>query len=177
MALARLPTPGPAHKPALQLGDLEAGWPRPLQLGNNQGNAFRIRVRGVRPATATSSSSTATTITTTTTTDDEAASWRAELEGRLGQMKARGFVNYFGSQRLSPHRGWGPDAWEVGRAMLRRDWEAVTRLLLGPREWDSEVGGRFLIVFLKSRDRVPGCADDDVDDVHTHGARPHTHIH
>lgn len=141
---SHLPYPHTTHKPTrtkrqgLELGNLEANWQRPLQPGDNQGNAFRLRVRGVRPATVAAGD--------VEGHDASSSSWRAELEGRLGQVKAGGFLNYFGPQRLSAaHRGAGPEglpaAWEVGRALLRKDWEGVTRLLLGPREGDDAVGG------------------------------------
>lgn len=64
------------------------------------------------------------------------------MEGRLSGVKERGFINLFGPQRLSSPRGLeadAPAAWEVGRALLRKDWDGLLRLLLGPREGDEEV--------------------------------------
>ncbi len=119
----------------LQIGDVEARWPRPLQPGQSQGNAFRLRVRGVRPAAAAAAAS----------HEEEEGVWRAELEKRLGGVQTHGFIHYFGRQRLAAPASsavTAPCAWEVGRALLRRDWDGLLRLLFGPRDGDWEVRSR-----------------------------------
>lgn len=74
-----------------------------LRLGHLRGNRFVIRLRGSPP-------------------------------GRLGDIRQmmeflgrRGVPNYFGSQRFGA-RG---DTWQIGRAMLRQDWQEAIDLMLG----------------------------------------------
>jgi tRNA(Glu) U13 pseudouridine synthase TruD len=117
----------------LQIGDVEAGWPRPLYPGESQGNAFKLRARGVRLAVDSASGD---------EKEEEEKEWRGELERRLDGLKAHGFINFFGRQRLAAPAtagGSGPCAWEVGRALLRQDWDGLLRLLFGPRDGDWEV--------------------------------------
>jgi tRNA(Glu) U13 pseudouridine synthase TruD len=130
---------------------VEAGWRRPLQPGESQGNAFRLRVRGVRPADAAAPAAAGSTDddgrgeATAAAVAEAAACVRRELEERLRAVQAHGFIDYYGRQRLAAPAAaggsGGPCAWEVGRALLRQDWEGLLRLLFGPREGDWEVSG------------------------------------
>lgn len=85
-----------------------------LRVGHLRGNRFRIRVRGVAP--------------------------QAEERARrvFEVLLAKGLPNYFGQQRFG-NRG---DAHIAGRSLLREDWEAAVRRILGhpaPTERNPEV--------------------------------------
>lgn len=55
-------------------------------------------------------------------------------------LRVRGFVNYFGSQRLGNPLAQGQmKTYELGRALLRRDFGEALRILLEPREADMPV--------------------------------------
>lgn len=78
--------------------------------------------------------------------EEDGQAWRAEVEERLRGVRGRGFINYFGPQRLAGRPigegkvGGGACAWEVGRALLRQDWDGLLRLLFAPRQGEKEVG-------------------------------------
>ena len=74
-----------------------------LRLGHLVGNRFTIKVRNTRPDRL------------------------AELQDALALLAAKGVPNYFGRQRF----GGRGDAWAVGRAYLRGDFDEATDLLLG----------------------------------------------
>lgn len=74
-----------------------------LKLGHLKGNRFRIRLRDVDPARA----------------DD--------VRRILETLSVRGVPNYFGPQRF----GLRGDNWQVGRAVLKDDYETAASVLLG----------------------------------------------
>lgn len=74
-----------------------------LRLGHLRGNRFVVRVRGVNP-------------------DD-----LARLQDALAALARRGAPNYFGPQRF----GGRGDAWSVGRAMIRGDYDEALTCVLG----------------------------------------------
>ncbi|KAF8818022.1 hypothetical protein IE077_000325 [Cardiosporidium cionae] len=78
--------------------------PERLQLGHLQGNHFCVALRGV-PCESLSLVDTA-----------------------FNELKERGFVNYFGSQRFGTFE---IKTFEIGAAILCKKWETAVRLILG----------------------------------------------
>ncbi len=74
-----------------------------LKLGHLKGNRFRIRLRDVDPARV----------------DD--------VRRMLEALHTRGVPNYFGPQRF----GLRGDNWQVGRAVLKDDYDLAARVVLG----------------------------------------------
>lgn len=74
-----------------------------LKLGHHKGNRFTIRLRQVDPRRAND----ARTI--------------------VGTLTRRGVPNYFGPQRF----GLRGDTWEIGRALIRRDFDEAMAVMLG----------------------------------------------
>ncbi|MEP0843383.1 MAG: tRNA pseudouridine(13) synthase TruD [Phycisphaerae bacterium] len=74
-----------------------------LRLGHLAGNRFRIRIRGVEPRAV------------------------EQAGAVLEVLSRRGVPNYFGPQRFGA-RG---DTWEIGKALLARDWAEALALMLG----------------------------------------------
>ncbi|KAF8060524.1 leucine--tRNA ligase [Scenedesmus sp. PABB004] len=92
----------------IKLGSFEFV-PDQLSLGQLRGNAFKVLMRDVAPP-------------------DE-----AHVAAAVGELRAKGFINYFGLQRFGT--GAVPTH-AVGAALLRGEWAAATRLILqgGPGE-------------------------------------------
>jgi len=66
-----------------------------------------------------------------------------EITRRLRIVEEKGFINYFGTQRLGDVRVVGRlHPYEVGRALVKRDYQGVVRQLLVPRSGDSQVRRR-----------------------------------
>eukprot|EP00795_Rhopilema_esculentum_P017264 gene17264-8827_t len=79
----------------------------PLKLGDLSGNQFSIVLRNI-----------------SLTASEEL------LSKIIESLRGSGFINYFGMQRF----GSGSVAtFEVGKAVLRSDWESVIKLILSPR--------------------------------------------
>lgn len=74
-----------------------------LKLGHLAGNRFTIKIREVDPARA------------------------SDVRAMMETLNRRGVPNYFGPQRF----GMRGDTWEVGRALLREDYDEMVQVLLG----------------------------------------------
>ncbi len=74
-----------------------------LKLGHHKGNRFIIRLRRVDPARV------------------------GEVRAMLEVLARRGVPNYFGPQRF----GLRGDTWEIGRAMIRQDFDEALAVMLG----------------------------------------------
>ncbi|NLE57366.1 MAG: tRNA pseudouridine(13) synthase TruD [Planctomycetes bacterium] len=74
-----------------------------LKLGHLAGNRFTIKIRDVDPARA------------------------GDVRGMMETLNKRGVPNYFGPQRF----GMRGDTWEVGRALLREEYDEMVQVLLG----------------------------------------------
>jgi len=74
-----------------------------LKLGHLAGNRFTIKIRDVDPARA------------------------GDVRGMMETFNKRGVPNYFGPQRF----GMRGDKWEVGRALLREEYDEMVQVLLG----------------------------------------------
>jgi tRNA pseudouridine13 synthase len=74
-----------------------------LKLGHHKGNRFTIKLRSVDPARA------------------------GDVRAILETLTHRGVPNYFGPQRF----GLRGDTWEIGRAMLRKDFAEALSVMLG----------------------------------------------
>ena len=95
----------------ISVGDLFRRVPKPLQLGDLQGNRFRITLRNVSP------------------TVDAGA-----LHAAMSRLESEGFVNYFGLQRLGKYCvPRSPRPFEIGAALLAKQWKKAVSLLLAPR--------------------------------------------
>jgi tRNA pseudouridine13 synthase len=91
-----------------------------LRIGHLRGNAFRIRIRGVRPDAATVA--------------------RAVID----RLVTCGVPNLFGPQRF----GLRGDSHLIGRAIVRGDAQALCDMLLGgPRETDPHAGRTFRTLY------------------------------
>lgn len=89
--------------------------PNGLTLGDLGGNHFTIVLRNVKDATET------------------------DLEESLSSLKNNGFLNYFGMQRFGTSTVL---THTVGCAIMKKDFELASDLILDPRE-----GGKFLCIF------------------------------
>lgn len=74
-----------------------------LRLGHLAGNRFSIKLREIDPARIT------------------------DVRSVMDLLHRRGVPNYFGPQRF----GMRGDTWEVGRALLREDYDEMVQVLLG----------------------------------------------
>ncbi|XP_068143248.1 pseudouridylate synthase 7 homolog [Drosophila tropicalis] len=82
------------------------------KLGDLQGNRFRIALRHI------------------------AEERRADIELSLESLKQRGFINYYGLQRFG--NSSTVPTYEVGVALLKRDYKLACELILKPRDNDVE---------------------------------------
>ncbi|EDW79554.1 uncharacterized protein Dwil_GK20352 [Drosophila willistoni] len=82
------------------------------KLGDLQGNRFRIALRHI------------------------AKERRADIELSLESLKQRGFINYYGLQRFG--NSSSVPTYEVGVALLKRDYKLACELILKPRDNDVE---------------------------------------
>eukprot|EP00428_Durinskia_dybowskii_P068102 CAMPEP_0170408230 /NCGR_PEP_ID=MMETSP0117_2-20130122/28678_1 /TAXON_ID=400756 /ORGANISM="Durinskia baltica, Strain CSIRO CS-38" /LENGTH=672 /DNA_ID=CAMNT_0010665547 /DNA_START=17 /DNA_END=2035 /DNA_ORIENTATION=- len=96
--------------PTILCGDFEFV-SDPAQLGDGGGNRFEIVLRALN-------------------TSNE-----CEILGACQAMQFSGFVNYFGLQRFG--KG-GTRSHEIGRAILKSDWELCVSLLFTPRDGDRQ---------------------------------------
>ncbi|KAF3705056.1 Pseudouridylate synthase 7 -like protein-like protein [Channa argus] len=97
----------------------------PLRLGRLQGNHFDLVVRDLRPhGTGDAHSSGAHTHTRLA----------ALVEEALENVKARGFVNYYGPQRFGSGQSVQSD--QVGLALLKEDMVSAVRLFFTPEKGD-----------------------------------------
>ncbi|XP_026847877.1 pseudouridylate synthase 7 homolog [Drosophila persimilis] len=83
-----------------------------LKLGDLQGNRFRIALRHI------------------------AKERQADIEVSLESLKERGFINYYGLQRFG--NSASVPTYEVGVALLKRDYKLACELILKPRDTDIE---------------------------------------
>jgi len=74
-----------------------------LKLGHLAGNRFLIRIRDVDPARV------------------------GDVRATMEVLSKRGVPNYFGPQRF----GMRGDTWQIGRALLREDYDEMVQVLLG----------------------------------------------
>ncbi|KAH8408287.1 hypothetical protein KR215_001869 [Drosophila sulfurigaster] len=85
--------------------------PTTLKLGDLQGNRFRIALRHI-------------------TQEQE------HIELALQSLKERGFINYYGLQRFG--NSASVPTYEIGVALLKRDYKLACELILKPRDNDVE---------------------------------------
>ncbi|RLN02234.1 hypothetical protein BBJ28_00000222 [Nothophytophthora sp. Chile5] len=106
----------------------------PMALGGAKGNRFAITIREL---SCKVESSTATI--------------RSTLKSALESVKHRGFVNYFGFQRVGlPSSAVRPH--HIGEKIIAGKWEEAARLLLAPDDCDSEIGARAKRIYLETQD-------------------------
>jgi tRNA(Glu) U13 pseudouridine synthase TruD len=80
-------------------------------------------------------------------TVDESAV-RAAVQFSVEGLSRRGFVNYYGTQRLGdPTVAGALRPYEVGRALLRRDFAEVVRFLLTPYDSEPQVRSRWKLMW------------------------------
>ncbi|XP_071368649.1 pseudouridylate synthase PUS7L-like [Centroberyx affinis] len=97
----------------------------PLRLGRLQGNHFDLVVRDLRPHRASD---------THLAGPDTHAHLAALVQQAVENVKARGFVNYYGPQRFGSGQSVQSD--RVGLALLKEDMESAVRLFFTPEEGD-----------------------------------------
>ncbi|KAG7498113.1 pseudouridylate synthase 7-like [Solea senegalensis] len=98
----------------------------PLRIGRLQGNHFDLVVRDLRPHTASSD--------THFSDADRHTRLAALIKEAVENVKARGFVNYYGPQRFGS--GQSVQADRVGLALLKEDMVSAVRLFFTPEEGD-----------------------------------------
>ncbi|XP_070709828.1 pseudouridylate synthase PUS7L [Pempheris klunzingeri] len=91
----------------------------PLRLGRLQGNHFDLVVRDLRPHGASANTHTRLA---------------ALVKEAVGNVEARGFVNYYGPQRFGSGQSVQSD--RVGLALLKEDMVGAVRLFFTPEEGD-----------------------------------------
>uniref|UniRef100_A0A8D3BFT4 Pseudouridylate synthase PUS7L n=1 Tax=Scophthalmus maximus TaxID=52904 RepID=A0A8D3BFT4_SCOMX len=97
----------------------------PLRLGRLQGNHFDLVVRDLRPHRAGDTHS---------SDADRHTRLAALVKEALENVKARGFVNYYGPQRFGTGQSVQSD--RVGLALLKEDMVSAVRLFFTPEEGD-----------------------------------------
>ncbi|XP_022605205.1 pseudouridylate synthase 7 homolog-like protein isoform X1 [Seriola dumerili] len=95
----------------------------PLRLGRLQGNHFDLVVRDLRPHGASDTHSSGA---------DRHARLAALVKEAVENVKARGFVNYYGPQRFGSGQSVQSD--RVGLALLKEDMVSAVRLFFTPDE-------------------------------------------
>ncbi|XP_037318383.2 pseudouridylate synthase PUS7L isoform X2 [Pungitius pungitius] len=93
----------------------------PLRLGRLQGNHFDLVVRDLRPQGAADGHSSGA---------DSHARLAALVKEAVENVKARGFVNYYGPQRFGSVKSVQSD--RVGLALLKEDMASAVRLFFTP---------------------------------------------
>nr|XP_057933667.1 pseudouridylate synthase PUS7L [Doryrhamphus excisus] len=96
----------------------------PLTLGRLQGNHFDLVVRNVRPHAVDGAHTSA----------EKQRHIASLVEEALENVKARGFVNYYGPQRFGTGQGVQSD--HVGLALLQEDMVTAVRLFFSPEDGD-----------------------------------------
>ncbi|XP_047430638.1 pseudouridylate synthase 7 homolog-like protein [Mugil cephalus] len=94
----------------------------PLRLGRLQGNHFDLVVRDLRPHTDAHSGV------------DKHTRLASLVKEAVENVKARGFVNYYGPQRFGS--GQSVESDRVGLALLKEDMVSAVRLFFTPEEGD-----------------------------------------
>ncbi|KAG7454737.1 hypothetical protein MATL_G00262950 [Megalops atlanticus] len=89
----------------------------PLHLGRLRGNHFDLIVRDVRPHSA-----------------DPTTDLAALVQEAVDNVKAKGFVNYYGPQRFGT--GQSVQADQIGLALLKEEMVTAVRLFFTPEEGD-----------------------------------------
>jgi tRNA pseudouridine13 synthase len=56
---------------------------------------------------------------------------RKDIEQSIEKLLQDGFINYFGMQRFGTS---SVSTYEIGKAILRCEWEKAVDLILGPRQ-------------------------------------------
>ncbi|XP_040009512.1 pseudouridylate synthase 7 homolog-like protein [Xiphias gladius] len=97
----------------------------PLRLGRLQGNHFDLVVRDLRPHGASDTHSSGA---------DRHTRLAALVKEAVENVKARGFVNYYGPQRFGTGQSAQSD--RVGLALLKEDMVSAVRLFFTPEEGD-----------------------------------------
>ncbi|XP_071377360.1 pseudouridylate synthase PUS7L-like [Centroberyx affinis] len=97
----------------------------PLRLGRLQGNHFDLVVRDLRPDRASD---------THLAGPDTHTHLAALVQQAVENIKARGFVNYYGPQRFGSGQSVQSD--QVGLALLKEDMGSAVRLFFTPEEGD-----------------------------------------
>nr|XP_046235489.1 pseudouridylate synthase 7 homolog-like protein [Scatophagus argus]XP_046235490.1 pseudouridylate synthase 7 homolog-like protein [Scatophagus argus] len=97
----------------------------PLRLGQLQGNHFDLVVRDLRPHGASDAHSSGANTHTRLA---------ALVKQAVENVKARGFVNYYGPQRFGSGQSIQSD--RVGLALLKEDMVGAVRLFFTPEEGD-----------------------------------------
>ncbi|XP_006780700.1 pseudouridylate synthase 7 homolog-like protein isoform X1 [Neolamprologus brichardi] len=97
----------------------------PLRLGRLQGNHFDLVVRDLRPHGAGDTHSSG---------GDVHTRLAALVKEAVENVKARGFVNYYGPQRFGSGQSVQSD--RVGLALLKEDMVSAVRLFFTPEEGD-----------------------------------------
>ncbi|OQR95421.1 pseudouridylate synthase, partial [Thraustotheca clavata] len=109
----------------ISLGDLEF-ISAPLTLGQSKGNQFTIRVKEVDGSKST-------------------------IQAAISSLKANGFINYFGFQRVG-HPNIKVRTHHIGQALYQQNWEKAIELFFSPNELDAEVSRTIKLDFMKTRD-------------------------
>ncbi|XP_030385286.1 pseudouridylate synthase 7 homolog [Scaptodrosophila lebanonensis] len=102
-----------------------------LKLGDLNGNHFRIALRHI--------------------TEDP-----AKVEKALQSLRERGFINYYGLQRFG--NSANVPTYEVGIALLKRDYKLACELILKPRDNDIEFMRSIRETWWKNRDSAAASA-------------------
>ncbi|ALC43105.1 CG6745, partial [Drosophila busckii] len=105
--------------------------PHTLKLGELQGNRFRLALRHITEP-------------------------REHIELALQSLKARGFINYYGLQRFG--NSASVPTYEVGVALLKRDFKHACELILKPRDNDMEFMRVIREAWWQDRDSVAAAA-------------------
>ncbi|BFF98609.1 pseudouridylate synthase 7 homolog [Drosophila madeirensis] len=103
-----------------------------LRLGDLQGNRFRIALRHI------------------------AKERQADIEASLESLKERGFINYYGLQRFG--NSASVPTYEVGVALLKRDYKLACELILKPRDTDIEFMRAIRAEWWEKRDSAAAAA-------------------
>ncbi|KAH8406917.1 hypothetical protein KR222_011434, partial [Zaprionus bogoriensis] len=105
--------------------------PSTLKLGDLQGNRFRIALRHITQP-------------------------REHIEQALATLRERGFINYYGLQRFG--NSASIPTYEVGVALLKRDYKLACELILKPRDNDVEFMRSIRAAWWESRDSAAAAA-------------------
>ncbi|XP_064547343.1 pseudouridylate synthase 7 homolog [Drosophila montana] len=105
--------------------------PDTLKLGDLKGNRFRIALRHITHP-------------------------REQIESALQSLKERGFINYYGLQRFG--NSASVPTYEVGVALLKRDYKLACELILKPRDNDVEFMRAIREAWWENRDSAAAAA-------------------
>ncbi|OWZ01753.1 hypothetical protein PHMEG_00026799, partial [Phytophthora megakarya] len=117
----------------IRVGDLKYV-ETPMSLGGSNGNRFSIMIRGLSSVTECTSDV-----------------LRTSLDSTLSNIKCKGFVNYFGFQRVGAPTN-SVRAHHIGQKIVAGNYEDALRLILAVQDSDSDDAAKAKQLYLESGD-------------------------